>query len=330
MANYNKNIALIVSGSINAYFYRQNLISGDTLTVRVNNGHSGYNGWTAYRDSGYSAAISPSSHSNTSGSNYGLSPSTGIVFTVTGGTYYRLIIASYYSGSPAGQRYKTHHIFGSVSAAAAAYTLSAPTSISEGGTGTVNITATNHTPGTVYWAATPNADFSPYEGSAYVPSSGSSSFSLSPVSDGVTEGNETATVRLYSNSLRTIQIASDTLTIADPSGGGSGGGSTGGGTTGGSTVQGIEVFSQSGTKIFGTDLRTQNLQYELSLTLAGNATSATYAMADADDSTKVIITVLGYYPISSTAQINTTSTGFSITNARSGTRTFNVLAFRIG
>ena len=95
MANYNKNIALVVGGSVNAYFYRQNLISGDTLTVRVNNGHSGYNGWTAYRDSGYSASISPTSHSNTSGNNSGLSPSTGIVFTVTGGTYYRLIIASF-------------------------------------------------------------------------------------------------------------------------------------------------------------------------------------------------------------------------------------------
>jgi len=327
MANYNKNIALVVAGSVNQYFYRQNVIAGDTLTVRVNNGHSGYNGWFGSVQTG---SVTPSSHNNSSGSSYGLSPSTGIVFTVTGGTYYRIVFSSYYSGSSAGQRYKTHHIFGTVSQAAAAYTLSAPTSISEGGTGTVNITATNHTAGTVYWSATPNADFSPYEGSAYVPSSGSSSFSLSPVSDGVTEGNETATVRLYSNSLRTIQIASDTLTIADPSGSGSGGGSTGGGTTGGSTVQGIEVFSQSGTKIFGTDLRTQNLQYELSLTLAGNATSATYAMADANDSAKVIITVLGYYPISSTAQINTTSTGFSITNARSGTRTFDVLAFRIG
>ena len=144
MANYNKNIALVVGGSVNAYFYRQNLISGDTLTVRVNNGHSGYNGWTAYRDSGYSAAISPTSHSNTSGSTSGLSPSTGIVFTVTGGTYYRLIIASYYSGS-----YKTHHIFGTVTAGSTTYSLSAPSTIQEGTTGTVNISATNHTAGVV-------------------------------------------------------------------------------------------------------------------------------------------------------------------------------------
>ena len=322
MANYNKNIALVVGGSINQYFFRQNVISGDTLTVRVNNGHSGYNGWYGYVQTG---SVTPTSHNNTSGSSYGLSPATGIVFTVTGGTYYRIVFTSYYSGS-----YKTHHLFGTVTAGTTTYSLSAPSTIQEGTTGTVNISAVNHTPGVVYWSATPAADFSPDTGSDYVSSSGTGSFSLSPVADSSTEGNETGTIRLYSNSLRTVQIASTTTTITDQATGGSGGGSTGGGTSGGSTTQGIEVFSQSGTKIFGTDLRTQNLQYEFSITLAGNATSGTYAMADANDSTKVIITVLGFYPISMTAQINTTSTGFSITNARSGTKTFDVLAFRIG
>ena len=246
MANYNKNIALAVSGSLNSVFYRQNLISGDTLTVRVNNGHSGYNGWTAYRDSGYSAAISPSSYTNTTGpaNGNGLSPTgTGIVFTVTGGTYYRLIIASYYSGSPAGQRYKTHHIFGSVSAASAAYSLSAPTSIQEGTTGTVNISATNHTPGTTYWSATPTADFSTSTGSAYVNSSGTGSFTLTPTSDNTTEGNETATIRLYSNSARTAQIASTTTTLTDLGASGGGGGSSGGGATGGSTNQGTVSYT---------------------------------------------------------------------------------------
>ena len=167
-------------------------------------------------------------------------------------------------------------------------------------------------------------------GSDYVSSSGTGSFSLSPVADSSTEGNETGTIRLYSNSARTVEIASATTTIIDQASGGSGGGSTGGGTTGGSTAQGIEIFSQSGTKIFGTDLRTQNLQYELSLTLASGATSATYAMADADDSTKCLITTLGYLTVSNSAQINTSSTGFSVTNTRSNQQTFNILAFRIG
>ena len=320
MANYNKNIVLVVGGSVNAYFYRQNVVSGDTLTVRVNNGHSGYNGWYGYVASG---TVTPSSHNNTSGSGYGFSPATGIVFTVSGGTYYRLVFLSYYSGS-----YKTHHIFGTVTAGTTSYSLSAPSTIQEGTTGTVNISATNHTPGTVYWAATPAADFSPDTGSAYVPSNGSSSFSLSPVSDNSTEGNETGTIRLYSNSARTVQIASTTTTITDQSS--SGGGSTGGGTTGGSTTQGIEVFSQSGTKIFGTDLRTQNLQYEVQLTLAGNATSSTYAMADANDPAKCVITTLGYNTLPNTYTINLSSTGWSITNNTGSQKTVTVLAFRIG
>ena len=322
MANYNKNIALVVGGSINQYFFRQNVISGDTLTVRVNNGHSGYNGWYGYVQTG---SVTPTSHNNTSGSSYGLSPATGIVFTVSGGSYYRIVFTSYYSGS-----YKTHHLFGTVTAGTTTYSLSAPSTIQEGTTGTVNISAVNHTPGVVYWSATPAADFSPDTGSDYVSSSGTGSFSLSPVADSSTEGNETGTIRLYSNSLRTVQIASTTTTITDQATGGSGGGSTGGGTSGGNTTQGIEVFSQSGTKIFGTDLRTQNLQYELSLTLAGGATSGTYAMADANDSTKCLITTLGYLTVSNSAQINTSSTGFSVTNTRGFQQTFNILAFRIG
>ena len=320
MANYNKNIPLVVGGSTNTYFYRQNVISGDTLTVRVNNGHNGHNAWYGYVQTG---SVTPSSHSNSSGSGYGLSPATGIVFTVTGGTYYRIVFLSYYSGS-----YKTHHLFGTVTAGTTSYSLSAPSTIQEGTTGTVNISAVNHTPGVVYWAATPAADFSPDTGSDYVGSGGTGSFSLSPVADSSTEGNETGTIRLYSNSLRTVQIASTTTTITDQAA--SGGGSTGGSSTPGTTSHGIEVFSQNGTKIFGTDLRTQNAQYELSLSLGAGATSATYAMADASDSGKCVITTLGFFATSNRFTINTSSTGFSVTNNGAAATTVNVLAFRIG
>ena len=53
-------------------------------------------------------------------------------------------------------------------------------------------------------------------------------------------------------------------------------------------------------------------------------------MADADDPAKCVITALGYYPVSNTAQINTSSTGFSVTNTTGSQRTFNIIAFRIG
>ena len=320
MANYNKNITLVVGGSINQYFYRQNVISGDTLTVRVNNGHSGYNVWYAST----SSSITPSSYANSSGSGYGLAPATGIVFTVTGGSSYNLIFSSYYSGS-----FKTHHIFGTVSAASAAYSLSAPTSIQEGTTGTVNISATNHTAGVVYWSATPAADFSTSTGSAYVNSSGTGSFTLTPTSDNTTEGNETATIRLYSNSARTIQIASTTTTLTDQGASGGGGGSSGGGATGGSTSQGINVFSPNGTKVFGTDLRTQNIQHSYQEVVAAGATSTTKSMADANSGAKALIIILGYYQPGDYT-INTSSTGFNITNNTGGQRTIDVLAVRIG
>ena len=94
---------------------------------------------------------------------------------------------------------------------------------------------------------------------------------------------------------------------------------------------GIACFSQSGTKVFGSEFRTSNLQYSISLTLAGNATSSTFSMADANDSTKVVVAIVTdnrLFPGMFT--VNTSSTGFSITNNRSSTQSCIGLAFRIG
>ena len=94
---------------------------------------------------------------------------------------------------------------------------------------------------------------------------------------------------------------------------------------------GIEVFSQNGTKVFGSDLRTTNLQHTISLTLAANTTSSTFAMADANDSTKVVVVVISDDRlIPGMFIVNTSSTGFTITNGRSSTQTCIGLAFRIG
>ena len=94
---------------------------------------------------------------------------------------------------------------------------------------------------------------------------------------------------------------------------------------------GIACFSQSGTKIFGSEFRTQNLQYAISLTLTSQATSQFFTMADANDSTKVSIAVFStdrLFP--GMFVVNTSSTGFSITNNRNQTHTCIGLAFRIG
>ena len=75
---------------------------------------------------------------------------------------------------------------------------------------------------------------------------------------------------------------------------------------------------------------TKNVQVEKNITIAGNSTSALESMPNANDSTKAVITILGYYRSGGPFTINTSSTGFTITNNNSGQETASVLAFRIG
>ena len=94
---------------------------------------------------------------------------------------------------------------------------------------------------------------------------------------------------------------------------------------------GLSVFSQNGTKVFGTDFRTQNQQYNQTVTIGPNSTSSTFSCANANDSTKVSISVFStdrLFP--GMFVVNTSSTGFSITNNRNQTHTCIGLAFRIG
>ena len=324
MANYNVFLGLSNGGIGTLANRNYNFVTGDTMTLSVNNNISGWNSWVVSNQT----AFTPNSYSNSSGTGYGTSPS--VVFTVGSNTgAYVFNVFSYRPANQGGYAFKRGRVYGQITGATASYSLTAPNSIQEGTTGTIAVSASNHTASTHYWSVSPTADFATSTGSIYIPVSGSTSFTVTPLADNSTEGNETATVRLFTNALRTIQVASDTFTITDQAATGGGGGSTGGGTSGGSTNQGIDVFSQNGTKVFGTDLRTQNVQYEQSVSISGNSTSSTFSMADANDSTKVLITLLGYYP-PSRFTINTTSTGFSITNNSSSTQTANLLAIRIG
>ena len=94
---------------------------------------------------------------------------------------------------------------------------------------------------------------------------------------------------------------------------------------------GLNVFSQNGTKVFGSEFRTTNLEHTISLTLNGQATSQFFSMADANDSTKVVVAIVTdnrLFPGMFT--VNTSSTGFTISNSTSSSRTVTVIAFRIG
>ena len=94
---------------------------------------------------------------------------------------------------------------------------------------------------------------------------------------------------------------------------------------------GLSVFSQNGTKVFGTDLSTQNQQYNQTVTIGPNSTSSTFSCANANDSSKVSISVFSTDRLTpGMFTVNTSSTGFSISNTTSSSQTVTVIAFRIG
>lgn len=98
------------------------------------------------------------------------------------------------------------------------YTVTAPTSIQEGQSGTFTVTSTNGL-GPIYWQATPTSEFSTSSGQVGSGSASSGTFTVTPTSDGSTEGNETATIKLYiNNTFNTSNYiyAEDTFLITDP------------------------------------------------------------------------------------------------------------------
>lgn len=94
------------------------------------------------------------------------------------------------------------------------YSLTGPASIQEGSSGTFSNSLTNSISSTLYWQVTPTSEFSTSNGS--VASGGS--VSVSPSSDGVTEGTESATFSLYiNNTFNSLNlVATRTFNITDP------------------------------------------------------------------------------------------------------------------
>jgi hypothetical protein len=95
------------------------------------------------------------------------------------------------------------------------YSVTAPTSIQEGTQGTFSNSSTNGL-GPIYYQVTTasGGDFATSTGQIFT-----SSFGVTPTSDGITEGNETATVKLYINNTFNSSnyiYAEDTFLITDP------------------------------------------------------------------------------------------------------------------
>ena len=315
MTTYTRSLTL-ATGSGNSITQNATTVDSVVVTVSVPGNHN-------------ISSITASGSASSNKSSMASGSSNTITFSSTG---------SYtvsYSANSGGKEptFYSGQVTGTISSAPSSptYSLTAPSTISEGSSGTISVSTTNVSNGTtLYWSLAPGSAVSTSTGSVSI-SSNSASFTASPNSGDGTEPAQTITARLFTDSGRTNQVASDTFVIpANTESGGGGGGGTGGGGAIGNTTHGIEVFSRDGDLVFGTDLRTQNLQIEKSIVIAGNSTSAQETMANANDSTKVVITILGYFPSGGPFTINTSSTGFTITNNTSVQETANVLAFRIG
>ena len=97
------------------------------------------------------------------------------------------------------------------------YTVTAPTSINEGSAGSIGVTTVGVPTGTtLYWKVQPSGQFGTSQGSVSI-HNGAASFTLTPTADSSTEGDETATVVLYTDSSRTNNVASDSFVIMDTS-----------------------------------------------------------------------------------------------------------------
>ena len=115
-----------------------------------------------------------------------------------------------------GQNYVTT----STSVTLPTYTVTAPTSVQEGQTSTNFAVNSTNTLGPIYWQVTTasGGDFSTSTGSLALSGQSGGVFTVSPTSDGTTEGTETATVKLYLNNTfnnTNYVYASDTFDITE-------------------------------------------------------------------------------------------------------------------
>lgn len=132
-------------------------------------------------------------------------------------TYY--IYRYRYATSGGAQLYYQGNSFTITRSAAAVptYSVTAPTSINEGASGTINVSTTDVANGTtLYWTVAPTADFGTTSGSFTI-NSNAGSFTVTPSADLTTEGAETATISIRTTSTSGTVVATDTFTINDTS-----------------------------------------------------------------------------------------------------------------
>jgi len=97
------------------------------------------------------------------------------------------------------------------------YSVSGPSSINEGSTGTFTVSTTNVTNGTdLYWSLVDATDFNTATGTVEI-TNNTGQFDVTPTADQTTEGAETGTIRVRTGSQGGTIVATDTFTINDTS-----------------------------------------------------------------------------------------------------------------
>ena len=92
---------------------------------------------------------------------------------------------------------------------------------------------------------------------------------------------------------------------------------------------GLEIYGpDDSTLVFGSALRTSNIQVYASYSLTTSNTTLTIACPDANDPSKITIVVLATNVYDPTPGVSTTSTNFTLNAPQVGTRTGVVYAIR--
>jgi hypothetical protein len=180
----------------------QNVATGDTINVTVAPGSSNATVVNTYPNA-TNCSVSPSQDSS--------SPFTFTINTFTSTSY-----SAYFYFVDANTVTWDVTVSGTVSSSPT-YSVTAPASINEGSSGTMNVSTTNVANGTtLYWTVEPAGDFGTSSGSFSI-SSNAGSFTVTPSADQTTENAETGTIRIRTGSTSGTIVASDTFTINDTS-----------------------------------------------------------------------------------------------------------------
>ena len=224
-------------------------------------------------------------------------------------TYRMYTVRAESTGGDVTTAYDTGDLFTIEREAGVTYSVNAPNSMNEGATAQVIVSTTNVGSATLYWRVAPSSDFTSEEGPVTI-TGDNGTFNITTVADGFTEGAETGTVYLYTDSSRTNLVASDTFTIND--------------TSAGTVIPyGLEVYNSSAIKVLSISDRVGRFVISGSTTIDANSSSFVPIPGMQNNDTWNVLGVGGLELGGAGPTFTKSSGGFTITNPSSQQQTFN-------